>query len=502
MGASKKDQIILGDNYQFDNYTDVNAVPDGYRHHYTTEGYFARVNYDYLSKYFLSASFRRDASSKFSSEARWGNFWSVGGSWIISNEPFMKDFGWIDQLKLRASYGTVGSDDLGSYYPWMALYTANQNGGEAGYTQNRESPGNILLQWEVSNNWDAAIEWQMFNRRFTGSVEYFHRATNNLLLDVTLASSTGLTSYRSNDGGLLNHGLEFQLGYDILRSKKVNWNVGVNGSIVKNVITDLPIPAYTINSNFNRIEQGHSVYEWWFYQWKGVDPADGLCLYVPGPTYFDESGNLLAEFKNPDGTYTEDSGLRDVDGQMYTTTIANAKEEYSGSPLPKIYGGITSDLRIGRFTFNLNLYYQLGGYTYDRTYSNLMAPGVHSSEGQNVHTDMAKAWKKAGDQTDIPVLLSKNSKYAENVKGLRSTMWRTSTNLLEINSLTMGYDFPSRICQAIKITGLKAYVSADHLAMFTTRQGLYANYSLSNYDSGGSRYSPSRTITLGLNFTL
>lgn len=502
VGASKKDQIILGDNYQFDNYTEVNTVPDGYRHHYTTEGYFARINYDYLSKYFLSASFRRDASSKFSSEARWGNFWSVGGSWIISNENFLKGNEYIDQLKLRASFGTVGSDDLGSYYPWMALYSANQNGSEAGYTQNRESPGNILLQWEVSKNWDAAIEFAAFKRRLTGSIEYFHRATSNLLLDVTLASSTGLTSYRSNDGGLLNHGIEFQLGYDIIRTRKANWNVGFNGSIVKNVITYLPIPAYNVNSNFHRIEQGHSVYEWWFYQWKGVDPADGLCLYEPGPGYFDESGNLLPDNLDTNGGYTEASGLREVNGKLYTINIADSKEEYSGSPLPKVYGGITSDFRYGRFTLALNLYYQLGGYTYDRTYSNLMAPGVHSSEGQNVHTDMAKAWKNPGDQTDIPILLSKGSKYAENVKGVRSTMWRTSTNMLEINSLVLGYDFSKRVCQAIKISGLKAYASADHLAIWTTRQGLYANYSLSNYDSGGSRYSPSRTITLGLNITL
>jgi len=495
VGASKKNQIVLGDNYEFDNYTEQNAVSDGYRNTYNTEGYFARVNYDFSSKYFLSASFRRDGSSKFHASSRWGNFWSLGGSSVLTNEKWMKGVSWVDMLKLRASVGTVGSDDLGSYYPHMALYTANQNGTEAGYTQNRESPGNPNLQWEVSDNWDAAVEFQLFNRRLNGSVEYFHRQTTNLLMDVTLASSTGLSSYRDNDGGILNHGLEMQLNFDIIRTKKVNWNVGANASVIKNRITYLPVDPYTFNSNFNKVQEGHSVYEWWLYQWAGVDSNTGYNLYELGAAYYNEDGSLVAGID-------ENPMVTKVDGKYYTYDIAKAKEEFSGSSIPKVYGGVTSNLRIGRFTFDLNLYYQLGGYTYDRAYSNLMAPGVHTTEGANVHVDMLNAWKNPGDVTDVPILVSKSSSYAENVKGLRSTQWRTSTNMLEINNLTAAYDFPAKLCNAIKISGLKLYVAADHLAIWTARKGLFANYSLSNYDSGGSRYAPSRTVTVGLNLTL
>lgn len=499
--SSKKNQIIIGKNFEFDNYAEQDKVSSGYQNNYRTEGYFARVNYDYASRYFISGSFRRDGSSKFYSTARWGNFWSVGGSWIMSNEKWLKDTDWLDQLKIRASIGTVGSDDLGSYYPYMALYTANQNGAEPGYTQNRESPGNLDLQWEISHNWDAAVEFAFFKRRLTGSIEYFHRQTSNLLMDVTLASSTGLTSYRANQGGLLNHGLEFAVAGDIVRTKNVTWNLGVNGSIIKNVITDLPIPAYTVNSNFNKVEQGHSVYEWWLYQWEGVDPADGLCLYQPGDVYFDENGAIKAEYLNADGSYAEGSGLRDSNGKLYTTTIANAKEEFSGSSLPKIYGGITTNLKVYRFTLDVNLYYQLGGYTYDRAYSNLMAPGVHSYELENVHTDMLNAWTTPGQQTNVPKFVLKGSANAENVKGLRSTQWRTSTNSLEINNITLSYDFSKKVCNAIKISALKLYASADHLYMWNARKGMYTNYSLSNYDSGGSRYTPARTINIGLNIT-
>ena len=508
VAASMKDQIVLGDNYNFNNYTDVNSNPTGYKNEYNTESYLGRVNYDYLSKYFFSASFRRDGSSKFATNSRWGNFWSIGGSWIVSKEDFMKGIDFIDQLKLRASLGTVGSDDLGAYWPYMALYVSNQNLLEPGYTASMTSPGNPLLQWEINHNWDIAVEFTALKRRLTGSIEYFHRQTSNLLMDVTLPSSSGLTSYPTNDGGLLNQGIEFALAYDVIKNKNVNWNVAVNGSAVQNKITYLPIPAYTRNSSYNRVEEGHSVYEWWLYQWKMVDPSTGLNLFVPGDVYYktDENGNILPEiaatYLNADGSYKATSGLKEVDGTLYTTDIANAKEDFSGSSLPKLYGGITTDLRVGNFSFNLNLYYQLGGYTYDRTYSELMHPGVIITEGINMHTDMLKAWKQEGDNTNIPILVKKGSSYGSNISALKSTYWLTSTNMLEINSMMIAYDLPKKVCEAMKITGLKAYVSADHLAVLNARQGLFANYSLSNYDSGGSRYNPAKTITLGLNFTL
>ncbi len=502
MSAGKKDQIVLGSNYQFNNYANPNADPSGYKIVYNTESFLGRVNYDYSGRYFLSASFRRDGTSKFATNSRWGTFWSVGGSWIVSNEEFMKGIPNLDQLKVRASIGTVGSDDLGAYWPYMALFTRNQNMEEPGYTPTLDSPGNQDLKWEVNTNWDVAVEFQAFKRRLTGSIEYFHRQTSNLLMDVTLPSSTGLTSYPTNDGGLLNHGLEFALAYDIVKTKNVGWNVGVNGSLVKNVITYLPIPAYNRNSSYNRIEEGHSVYEWWLFQWAGVDSDTGLNLFLPGDVYFGEDGAVKAEYLETDGSYKEASGLKEVNGNLYTTNVSNAAEGFSGSSLPKIYGGITTDLRVGNFSFNLNLYYQLGGYTYDRSYANLMAPGVIVTEGINMHTDMLKAWKQPGDKTDVPILVKKGSSYASNIAAERSTEWLTTTNMLEINSLMATYTFPKKVCQAIKLSGLKAYVSADHLAVWTARQGMFANYSLSNYDSGGSRYNPARTITIGLNINL
>ncbi len=482
--SSMKYQIVLGDNYEFDNYTELSSQPSSYNNTYNTEGYFARLNYNYNGKYFASASFRRDGSSKFAPESRWGNFWSLGGTWLIDQESFMKNVEWISNLKLRASIGTVGSDDLGSYYPWMALYVINQNVNEAGYTQSVTSTGNRAIQWEVSTNWDVAAEFSLFDRRLNGSVEYFHRNTSNLLMEVTLPPSTGLTSRNDNAGGLYNKGVEFVLNYDIIRTKNVNWNFGLNGTFLKNRITYLPIEPYTINSSYNKIEEGHSVYEWWLYQWAGVDPQTGLNIFELGDEYLEDVSSDIVE----------------VNGQKYTTNMDKSKEAYSGSSIPKVSGGITTSFSWKNFTFAMDLYYQLGGKTYDRAYENSMA-GIIKYEKMNLSTDLLGMWRQPGDITNIP-MLTNDSKYASNIDAARSTRWLIKSDMLEVNSLSIAYSFPKKICDKLKFGSLKIYAAADHLCIWNARRGLNTNYSLSQYDSGGDRYSPARTISVGINFTL
>lgn len=482
--AAKTYQIVLGDNYEFDNFIETSTMPSSYRNDYNTEGYFARANYDYYGKYYLSASFRRDGSSRFAPRSRWGNFWSVGGTWLVDREEFIKDAEWINSLKLRSSYGTVGSDDLGSYFPWMALYEINQNVDEAGYTASPTLTGNPDLQWEVSQNWDIAAEFSLFNNRLNGSLEYFHRNTSNLLMEVTLPSSTGLTSRNENAGGLYNKGIEFVLDYDVIRKKDLTWNIGINGTFLKNKITDLPVDPYTINSNFNKIEEGHSVYEWWLFQWAGVDPQTGLNLYEVSDDFKDEVSSDMVE----------------KDGKKYTTNMDKAREDYSGSSIPKISGGINTSFTWKNFTLSMDLYYQLGGVTYDRTYCNSMT-GPITNDKMNLSVDVLRMWKQPGDITDVAILTN-DAAYSSNVQAHKSTRWLITSNMLEINNISLAYSFPKKICQKLKIGGLKVYAAADHLYIFNARQGLNTNYSLSQYDSGGDRFNPARTVSFGINFTL
>ncbi|MBQ7574900.1 MAG: SusC/RagA family TonB-linked outer membrane protein [Bacteroidales bacterium] len=501
--SSKKNQIIIGDNYQFNNYSLPSSDPSGYRNTYNTEGFFARANYDYSGRYFFSGSFRRDGSSKFHKSSRWGNFWSLGASWIISNEEFLRNNPSINLLKFRASVGTVGNDDLGdSKYPWMGLYSIKQNDTQPGYVQDMDSPGNEKLHWEVSTNWDAAIEFAAFKRRLTGSIEYFNRSSSELLMQVTLPSSSGNTSYPTNDGGLVNRGWELQLAYDVVRNKNVTWNIGANASILKNKVTHLPIDPYTFNTDFNKMEEGHSVYEWWLYQWRGVDPATGVNYYELGESYFNEDGTYIAGIEDNVDVIT-------IDGKYYTTAIVTSKQDYSGSSIPKVFGGITSDLSIGRFSLAVNLFYQLGGKGYDRGYSNIMQQGTIGDNTPviNRHVDAAKSWTPENPSTEFAIWTTSTAKlgtstYAANTTGTRSTRWLTSTNMLEVNNVTASYRFSKRLCDAVKIDGLRLFVSADHLWLFNSRRGYYTNYSLSNHTTNASFSKPARTIMVGLDVTL
>ncbi len=364
----------------------------------------------------------------------------------------------------------------------MALYVMNQNVDEPGYTQSMTTTGNMDLQWEVSTNWDAALEFSLFNSRLNGSLEYFHRKTTNLLMEVSLAPSSGLTSRNENAGGLVNRGLEFAFDYDIIRSKDVTWNLGINGTFLKNVITSLPVPPYTKNSSYHKVEEGHSVYEWWMYQWVGVDPQTGLCIYEIGDKYLDATEDMV-----------------EVNGKKYTTDISKAKEDYSGSGIPKVSGGISTSFTWKNFTLSADLYYQLGGKIYDSTYQYAMA-GFTSTEFINLTTDLLGMWREPGDITDIPII-SSSADYGTNIEAVRSTRWLMSSNMLEVNNLSLSYDFSKKICDKLRLGSLRVYVAADHLCVWNARRGLNTNYSVSQYDKSGDRFSPSRTVTAGINFT-
>lgn len=184
----------MSGNSELGNYTELNSTPLSYTTKYRTEGYFMRTNYDYDDLYYVSLSFRRDGSSRFYKESRWGNFGSVGAGWSISRSLFA-DTRWLDNLKLRLSYGEVGNDNVGGYFPWVASYAPSNNATEAGYVQS--SMGNKDLKWEVSRNFDVAVEFGFCNR-LSGSLEFFTRKSSNLLFEIPLSPSTGFDSQDRN----------------------------------------------------------------------------------------------------------------------------------------------------------------------------------------------------------------------------------------------------------------------------------------------------------------
>lgn len=480
--SSMKTQIQTGSNFEFRNFAEVNGMPTSYINTYAVEGYLSRANYDYNNTYFLSASYRRDASSRFYKDARWGNFWSVGGGWRIEQEKFMRNIHWINLLKLRASYGVVGNDDLNSYYPWQAVYTTNHNGVEPGYVQS--SLGNRNLSWEISKNLDIALEFTLFKSRLNGTVEYFNRRSSNLLFAINLPLSSGVDSQDVNAGAMYNKGVEITLDGSICKTKEFTWSLNANATFLKNRITELPMEPYI--SNIYKIEPGHSRYDLWLRQWYGVNPETGYNLFV-------------ADIDNPKYVWGKDE-LIEIDGVKYTETIEHAKYDWYGSTIPKVTGGFGTSLQYKNWSLSINCYYQLGGKFYDSTYRSFMEPGSASLSYSKLHSDLKDRWRQPGDITSVPKVSLGTD--ATNISAGASTRWITSSNMLEVTNINLSYDLPKSVTHALNITNCKLYFAANNPFLISKRRGMFPRRNMfSGYDGNSDIYLPSRTFSFGINLS-
>ncbi|MDR0537411.1 MAG: TonB-dependent receptor [Tannerellaceae bacterium] len=491
LSGSMQDQNINDDNYEFGNYA-TPGRPNSYTNTYRTEGYLARFNYDFDDRYFLSASVRRDGSSRFHKDSRWGTFYSVGAGWRIDEEKFMKSLTFVDMLKLRLSYGEVGNDEIGTYYAWQSLYAQAPNGLEGGYLRHAVL-NNRSLQWEVSHSSDAALEFELFKSRLSGSIELFNRQSSNLLFSIPQSPSTGLSSSYRNAGNMYNRGVEIDLHGKVFQRKDLSVNLGVNATFLKNEITYLPVEPYIDGTK--RVEEGHSRYEFYLRQWAGVDPATGNSIYVP-----DEE--TMEIWNDPNATQAAKDALKivTVDGKTYTTLVAKALRDWSGVATPSVSGGITAGVSYKGISLNLLFNYQLGGKYYDAGYADLMAgPSGSALPGSNRHVDILNRWQKPGDVTDVPRIEDFGD---TNMNAGTSTRWLVSSDMLELANVTLNYDIPKSLLKPISVQGLRVYASADNLLLFTARQGIYPRRAIfSGYNSNPDVYLPARVLTLGLNLT-
>ena len=461
--------LVAEGNAELVNFTTTNSLT-GYRDIYTTEGYLARANYNFNHRYYLSASFRRDASSRFYKDARWGNFWSVGGSWRIDQEPFMAAVPWISAAKLRASYGSVGNDGTSSWYQWQSLYSINRNANTPGFLQSATA-GNKDIKWEKNMSFDVALEFGLFRDRITGQVEWFHRVSDNLLFSVPLPTSSGLTSQWQNIGTMYNRGIEVQLGADIIRTKDFTWNVGVNFSHLKNEITKLPTGQDQIISGTKKYMVGHSMYDFWMYEWAGVDPETGDSMYYVGG--YDENGNYTGKDRTTTNDYTK------------------ADKYYVGTSIPKFYGSLSNTFTLGNFSLSALLTFGVGGLKYDTTYGSMMS---YSGYGSSLHVDMLKRWQKPGDVTTVPRADMQRNSY----QNQGSSRWLTDASYLNIRNVSLSYSFPRRWAEAIDLSGIQLFGSVENLHLFCARKGMDPQYNFGG--TSYNAYSPARTMSIGVNF--
>ena len=462
--------------YNPESYYVSNAIDNinggGAKDTYATEGIFGRVNYSYKETYFGNIAYRRDASSRFSPDNRWGDFWSASAAWVISKEPFMSNASWIDMLKLKASYGEQGNDDIqvggvNNYYPWLDQYEVT--GADGVFSDGSLFfKGNPDLTWETSTSYNVGFDFALFNNNLTGILEYFGRKSSDMLYFKPVAGSNGYTSIPMNIGSMTNSGVEVDLNYNVLNRPNLLWAVNANATFIKNKINELHPDLDGELIDVDRIyKEGESMYHMYLVDYAGVDPENGLALYWAE----DEEGNRIK---------TSDY------------TVAQQYKVITDDLLPTVYGGFGTSLEAYGFDASVQCSYQLGGKIYDSGYRRLMHSGMSNYAGNNWHKDIYDAWTPENRNTDVP-RLNANDRYANSI----STRFITSSDYLSINNVTVGYTLPTELVRSFNVQKLRIYFSAENVALFTSRKGLDPRQSYTSATT--ARYTPIRTISGGLN---
>lgn len=459
------------------------AIGEGsssYTNEYALEGYLFQANYDYSDKYYLSGSFRYDGTSRFYKDARWGSFWSLGGSWRLSEEDFIKDISWINNLKVKASYGQQGNDNILDeygdpiYFGWQNLYSINDknNGTLNGATYNQLL--NKSLEWEKNSNLNVGVEFA-FADFLRGEFDVFNRVSSNLLFKVPNPQSTGIEYNWQNIGTMRNTGFEVMLGFDILRNTAFKWNLDLNATFYQNKITKMPKNSdgtsqeIVQSDKYKKLSEGHSIYEFWVREFAGVDPENGNALYYKDIT--DANG--------------------DVTGRETTTDHNAASYYYKGDAIPDLYGGFTNNFSFKGFDLSIFFSYQIGGKIYDSNWATLMHVGAF---GTHWSSDVLNRWQKPGDITDIPRL--QNNYTAATAA---SSRFLTNASYLALKNMSLSYTLPKSIQQKLDMKNCKIFLTGDNLFLLSKRKGMDPQQTFNG--TADFTYVPNRVVSLGINVT-
>ena len=476
LGAAKS-HMLTGENDELSGAIIDMQNAGASRLEYNNEGYFARVMYDYSNKYFLSASFRRDASSRFHSKHRWGNFWSVGGAWIITREDFMAGtHEWLDNLKFKASIGSQGNDNIGDFR-YTNTYTIENANGKVSTAFRDKGSENIT--WETNSNFNTGLEFSLYRGVVSGGVEYFLRRTTDMLLSFPTPPSLGYSSYYANVGDMRNSGIEIELNFMPVNREHVQWNLNLNMTHLRNKITMLPperrtkevegYRGYVSGTTF--FGEGLPMYTFYMKKFAGVSD-EGKSMW-----YMDE----LDGEKNPTGR------------RVTTTEYAKATDYLCGNPIPDLYGGFGTSLNFYGFDFSVAFTYQIGGLAYDSGYAAAMYSPANKSTGQNWHKDILNAWGPENPTSRIPRL-----QYEDQNQNANSDRFLMNASYLNLQNINFGYTLPSKITQKFGVGKLRVYLSCENVWYWSKRQGFDPRYSYSGSTSQAS-YSPVRTISGGIN---
>lgn len=419
--------------------------------------YFGKLDYNYNSKYYLSGSFRRDGSSRFHPDNRWGNFFSAGLSWQIAKEDFLKDVSWLDNLSFRSSYGTTGNDKLSRrgangvgggdiYYAYQGVYEANDLYGQAGLRPSAFATPALI--WEKNKQFNAAFDFSIFKNIY-GTIEYYSRTASDLLyykefpLSAQVGNANGLNT---NLGDLKNSGFEFSLGADAIRTENFRWKIDANLSTLKNEITYLPGGEFTYNNRGAgyKLSEGYSLYEFYMVKNAGVNP---------------ETGNMRYWIRDGENWKMTENYDKDVTSNDY---------QRIGSALPKVYGSLTNAFNYKGLDMSFMLYYSLGSKMFDYAYVERTAV----RGGVGVIQDLVEDhWRKPGDQALLPKF--SNDDYASTRKN--SDFYVFDNDYLRLRNVSLGYTLPTATMARLGLSKVRLYVSGDNLLTFGSAKNRYSD---------------------------
>jgi TonB-linked SusC/RagA family outer membrane protein len=435
--------IMMIDQYETSS-TTTNWSARSTRDRYGLLSFFGKADYNFRDKYYLSGSYRTDGSSRFHPDNRWGNFFSVGASWRLSQENFLEDTDWLNNLALRGSYGTTGNDNLGTYYAYQATYTANNLFGKPGYRPaTNEAPD---LKWEQNQQYNFAVDFGLFDW-LNGTVEYYTRNSKGLLATkaLPLSANAGAPNRNVNLGDIRNRGVELTLNAGVINKKDFSWNINANFTTVDNKILYLPGGDYTWTSyrSTMRYAVGHSIYEHFMITTAGVDP---------------ETGKMKFNVKDENGNWKTTTN--------WAETNLSRDGQFVGSAVPKGFGSLTNSFNYKDLDFSFMWYGSYGSKL--QSYSYMEMTTVR--DGVSVIPAIVEGnyWLKPGDNAKFPRPSGGTEGYNSNGANQNTDMYVLDNSFLRLRNITLGYTLPKSLINKASLSNVRIYVTLDNaLTLFS-----------------------------------
>ncbi|GAB3718438.1 TonB-dependent receptor [Spirosoma lituiforme] len=428
------------------------------------QSYLFQANYGYKEKYLVTTSFRRDGSSKFGRDRKYGNFYAVGLTWIASNEAFLSNNLTLNNLKFRLSYGTTGNADGINDYAAQGLYnlTGQYAGNPSAYPTRIENPN---LSWEVSNNANVGVDATLWNR-LNVTVDAYNRLTNNLLFNRPLQGTSGYAFITENIGSVRNQGVEIVLSADILQKTAVKWRADLNAGLNRNKVTALYSDRTFVANGMRPFALERPLNSWYMRRWEGVDPA---------------TGDPLWQKVNTDGT---------------TTTTNNYNEatlQFIGSNAnPKLFGGIRQVLSWQGFELNAFFTYATGATLYNGDRNLFDNDGAYDRYNLLALQPGWSRWEKAGDVATHPKYVIGGNKNAQRP----SSRFLENGNYLRLRNITLNYDLPKTLISRAKLNNVRLSASADNLFTITKFSGIDPD--VTETGEVGTKYPFSKKFVFGV----